>query len=1798
MIRPTLRSLVELYVRTGRWSRRLLGHLFGSGPRRPPVRAFRPRLEALEERTVPSISFAGQQSFAISGESIAATVADVNGDGKADIITANTFASGISVLLNTTPAGGALSFAAHQDFTETGVPVSIAAADLNGDEKLDLILSDRSDNSISVLLNTTPAGGALSFAARQTFTASYEPYMLTTGDVDGDGRTDVIVADDLTDKVSVFLNMNSAAGFGLAAEQQFDTGGGPQGIAAADINRDGKLDLVVSNWEDGTISVLRNTTLGGTLGFAPQQTFAIGSRPYTVVTADVNGDGKPDVLVADAASDAVSVLLDTTPTGGTTLSFTTDQRFGNDGGFAFAVAAADFNGDGRPDIAIVNNNGSIDVRQNTTAKNASAPSFAALTSYSVVGNTYGIATGDLDGDGLPDVVATSQSNSTISVLLNTSPGVAGAKSVVSIAQTNLTAGQGVTVTLQAKDAGGNNETAGGDLVTFGLGNGTASGTFSTVIDNNNGTYTVTFTPTVTGNNTITAIVNGHALTTTLPTFTVAPGPFSLANSVVTVSPSSVQAGATSTVKLQAKDAYGNNETTGGLTVGFSLGSGVGKGTFGAVTDNHDGTYTATFTGTTAGVNTVTATINGQLVTTTAPSVTVTPGTASQTASVVTLSSGSIAAGGTVTVTLRAKDAFGNNLTAGGLTVAFALGAGTAGGSFSNVVDHSNGTYDATFTASTAGKSGVNASFGGQSVTTTPPVLTVTPGAASAATSVVTVSPGTIVTAGATTVKLQAKDAFGNNLTTGGLSYGFALGSGSAGGSFSNLTDNNNGTYTATFTGGATGTSVVTATLGGNTVGNPGLVNVVPGSVSLNTSTVTLSSATDSSGMGITVTLRTRDAGGNNLTGGGLSVAFALVGGTATGNFTAVTDNGDGTYTATFTGVLAGTNAIKATIGGSGVSAQPAVTVTPGAPSGATSTLSVGSNSFASGTGTTVTLRAKDAAGNDEANGGLNVAFSYVAGAGGSGTFSGIADNGDGTYTATFTGVLAGNGSIHATFNGKSVTSNQAVTITVGNVNLTTSAVTLSSNNVTAGNTVTVTLQAKDYGGNLVGGGLTVAFALGAGGADGSFGAVLDHGDGTYTADFTGVLAGTSTITAAIFGVGTVNSAPPTITVAPGTADAAASVVTAAPGSITAGGAAAVKLQVKDAYGNNLKSGGLSVTFGLGAGAGYGTLSGVMDHGDGTYTATFTASVAGAKAITASIGGSAVASSPAVYIAPGALSLSNSAVSLSAPSVAAGAAITVTLRARDSYGNLLGTGGLTVAFSLGGGAGQGTFGAVTDNGDGTYTSAFTGTLAGGNTITAFIGGNPITSAAPAVTVTPGAASAAASVVSINPGTIQAGVTTTTVKLQAKDANGNNLTAGGAAVSFALGGGSAQGVFSSVADNGDGTYTATLSGTVAGANTVTAVLNGTPVTTAAPTVTVTPGPVSLAKSLVTVVPDAINAGATSTVKLQARDQFGNILTTGGLSVAFALGAGSAKGTFSTITDNHDGTYTATFTGTAAGSAPVVGRIGGSPVTSAASVVTVKSAYEAASFAGAGVWQYSQLTQAWRQLSTADAAALAANASGQAAGQFGSAGVWLYTPGAGWAQLTTANATGLGMDAAGDVVGRFGSAGVWEFSSSSGWAQLSAANATAMAVDQDGRIVGEFQNAGVWMYTPGTGWAQLSTSNASLVAISGGVVAAEFSGYGVWRYQVGAWQQLLPADATALAADAAGDVAAQFQGAGVWLYSGTSGAWSQMSPAQASGLALDAAGDLLGVFASGGLWRYEAATGWKQLTASVPAQIAVGG
>ena len=372
----------------------------------------------------PSPTFSAQQTFGAGNIPYAVVAADVNGDGRPDLIVAN-LSNTVSILLNNTAPGASTpSFAAPQTFAAGNNPHGVTVADVNGDGKVDVIVANFNDNTVSLLLNTTAPGATTpSFSAQQTFATGTGPYSIAAADVNGDGKPDVIVANYLDNTVSVLLNTTTtgAATASLATQQTFASGSNPSFVTTADANGDGRPDLIVANLSSNTVSVLINTTApgGATPGFAAQQSFATGTSPYSVSAADVNGDGVPDLVTANYGNNTVSVLLNTTAPGAASPSFAAQQGFAT-GGHPFSVSATDMNGDGKPDLIATNSgDNTVSVLLNTTAPGAATPSFNSQQTSAAGTTPYSVVAVNVNGDGKPDLIVANLGDNTVSVLLNT-----------------------------------------------------------------------------------------------------------------------------------------------------------------------------------------------------------------------------------------------------------------------------------------------------------------------------------------------------------------------------------------------------------------------------------------------------------------------------------------------------------------------------------------------------------------------------------------------------------------------------------------------------------------------------------------------------------------------------------------------------------------------------------------------------------------------------------------------------------------------------------------------------------------------------------------------------------------------------------------------------------------------------------------------------------------------------------------------------------------------------------------------------------------------------------------------------------------------------------------------------------------------------------------------------------------------------------------------------------------------------------------------------------------------------------
>jgi hypothetical protein len=328
--------------------------------RRNQLRRYRPRIESLEDRTV--LSFFTAPTYPIGLSPHGEAVGDFNGDGHADLVVVNQGANTISVLLG----NGDGTFKPKTDYATGTSPAGVAVGDLNGDGHLDIAVANASAASVSVLLGN----GDGTFGPKTDFLLPLIPDAVAVGDFNGDGKADLVIAahNGTSDSVMMMLgNGNGTFQAPIATVTDTNTtgftlnGGAASSIRAADVNGDGQLDVVVVNNKDvrepfgrgssivvqetGSMSVLLGNG-NGTL--QPPRNFAAGLGAQSVVVGDFNGDGRPDIAVNNFDQTGVSIY--TNSGGGTFTSSTLSLGAGN---VSFSpLAVGDFNGDGIADLAV------------------------------------------------------------------------------------------------------------------------------------------------------------------------------------------------------------------------------------------------------------------------------------------------------------------------------------------------------------------------------------------------------------------------------------------------------------------------------------------------------------------------------------------------------------------------------------------------------------------------------------------------------------------------------------------------------------------------------------------------------------------------------------------------------------------------------------------------------------------------------------------------------------------------------------------------------------------------------------------------------------------------------------------------------------------------------------------------------------------------------------------------------------------------------------------------------------------------------------------------------------------------------------------------------------------------------------------------------------------------------------------------------------------------------------------------------------------------------------------------------
>lgn len=342
--------------------------------------------------------FDRREDFPFGETPYSATIADLNRDGRPDIVLVDSTLDVVSVI----DAIGGCQFGHSRDYATGTRPAHVKVGDWNADGYFDLAVTDEGDDTISILLGA----GDGTFGPRTAHPIGRDPCYSDAGDLNGDGHLDLATANEVSNDLSVLLGNGDGT---FREHVNYGAGSNPRSLKMGDFNGDGRLDIVAANFLGSTVSLL----LGNGDGTLRAQTeFSTGPCPWSIAIGDLNADGRLDVVTADVCNSSVSVLL-----GNGNGSFA--DRVSHPGGlWARFVVLGDANGDAHLDILVSNEAGSDVVAMLGDGRGG----FPAGDSYSVGTGPYRAVAGDWNDDGRKDLVVSNAFSPTISVALNRGDG--------------------------------------------------------------------------------------------------------------------------------------------------------------------------------------------------------------------------------------------------------------------------------------------------------------------------------------------------------------------------------------------------------------------------------------------------------------------------------------------------------------------------------------------------------------------------------------------------------------------------------------------------------------------------------------------------------------------------------------------------------------------------------------------------------------------------------------------------------------------------------------------------------------------------------------------------------------------------------------------------------------------------------------------------------------------------------------------------------------------------------------------------------------------------------------------------------------------------------------------------------------------------------------------------------------------------------------------------------------------------------------------------------------------------------
>lgn len=349
-------------------------------------------------------SLQGQYDFDAESGLYDFCLCDFDGDGKVDVGTAGNKSTSVRILRNTSSGAGNVNFAAATTLSLGTKTLRIRCGDLDGDGKSDMVITEDGDgHRVFVYRNTSSGPGNFSFNG-QSINIGRKTTTTAIADLDGDGKPEVIISNQDVNTITVLKNQSTPGSITLAATPYTITIPGAattDGLAVDDLNGDGRPEIVTGQYQTNfsNLFIVANNSTPGTLSLTSVTTISLAASVKNIRVGDLDGDRKPDIAATLLLSSSIAVLHNTST--GSTLSFATPKSVSTVS-IPVGLDFGDLDGDGKPDISVV----SIGNKQMTVLNNTSTPGNISFTSSNVNLSYISrhVKIGDVDGDGKPDIV--------------------------------------------------------------------------------------------------------------------------------------------------------------------------------------------------------------------------------------------------------------------------------------------------------------------------------------------------------------------------------------------------------------------------------------------------------------------------------------------------------------------------------------------------------------------------------------------------------------------------------------------------------------------------------------------------------------------------------------------------------------------------------------------------------------------------------------------------------------------------------------------------------------------------------------------------------------------------------------------------------------------------------------------------------------------------------------------------------------------------------------------------------------------------------------------------------------------------------------------------------------------------------------------------------------------------------------------------------------------------------------------------------------------------------------------------